>query len=521
MKTHRADNPVTPEQKRYIASELNLARLPYFTSSITQAKKRDSLSYKRVIQDGDETLEILWKVTADVEYGYPGPFAEAVHAAILDIVTEEGLPFENPVSFSYYNLCERLEIKPSGPNIDEIWKALYAIRTTNIVVKNSFVDKKGRRRSFYPDPVNLYERVIGYGETIPETGERAGVTRVWLADFYLESLNSGNIRPIDFEYFKHLHKRSYVATKLYKHLGYRFAGTFKHGNSYAKVDYDDLVCIGDIKRRRYLSRIKQQLNRAHEALEDTSFIKKIDWEQEKRTGEPNKFFINYYPGDRAHEEYKSGRLALNRRFEFPLLGIGTGDGKKEGENLKEVMEQASTPSSNTSTPLAHELEALGVSSKRAKELDQKYSEDRITRQLDHLEYLSEHGNAPKNIGGWLVSAIQEDYETPNGFKTRKERKAEEHARTKAADRKRKQEEAERREKEENEARRRRLDERLATLPEEERSDIEAAIAEYVRETNQSLIRTAYKGKDINPKSLPFRGDYYDRLEELLDERKGS
>jgi len=520
MKTTEDNEPVTPEQKRYIASELNLARLPYFASSTTNAQKRKSLEYKRVIQQDGGELAIEWKVTADAEYGYPGPFAEAVHATLLDIVTERGLPFENPVTFSFYNICNRLEIPPSGKNTTDIRRAVRSIRSANIWVDNAFIDKDGHRQSFYRDPVNLYDRYIGYDEFDPETEERADINKVWLADFYLESLNSGNIRPIDFEYFKYLHKRSYVATKIYKHLGYRFAGTFKHNNSYAKVDYDDLVSIADVKRRQYLSRIKQQFSRAHEALGESAFIQKIDWKKEKQTGGPNKFFIHYYPGDRAREEYRNGRLAINRQCEFPLLGADT-ERSEEEKDLREAMQQAST-TSNTSKPLAHELEALGVSHEQAKELDREYSEERITHQLDHLEYLSERGKTPDNVAGWLVSAIREGYETPDGLKTREERKAEKRARQKAAERKRRKEEKEQRERQKEKEHRQLIADRLAALSEEVQEEIEDAAIERLKEEHESLIRTVYTGQESELKeSQMFKGEYYDYLEELLDEREES
>ncbi|MFB6231207.1 MAG: hypothetical protein ABEL04_08630 [Salinibacter sp.] len=515
MESENPNEAVTPEQERYIASELNLARLPYFTSSITHAKKRDSLTYKRVFQEDDETLEILWKVTADVEYGYPGPFAEAVHAAILDMVTEEGLPFENPVSFSYYNLCERLEIEPSGPNIEEIWNALYAIRTANIVVKNSFVDGDGRRRSFYPDPVNLYDRVIGYGETIPETGDRAGVTRVWLSDFYLDSLNSGNLRPIDFEYFKYLHNKSYVATKLYKHLGYRFAGTFKHNNPYAKVDYDDIVSIGDIKRRRYLSRVKQQLSRTHEALGETGYIEKVDWVQEKKTDGPTQFFIHYYPGERAREEYRNGRLELENKFDLRALAPGT---QSREEGITEDAGEDEHPDTEDASELTRDLIELGVSSHQAQKLVDTFPEERVIRQLDHLEHLSRNDNTPNKPAAWLVSAIRDDYSTPEGFKTREERKAEEQARAKAAERKRKKKQEEEQRRQEEEERKQNLDDRLAALPEDDQEEIEDEIMRRIREDNEELLQTVYRGEEIDPKSLPFRPDYYNHLEQLLNDR---
>ena len=259
--TGNPSTQATELTERYIASELNLSRLPFFASSTKDLKSKDGITYRDTVTHQGREIDFVWEVTGNAKYGYPGPFAESVHVALLDIVTEQGLPFENPVVFSFYDLCDRLDIEYNGKNTRSIRNAILSIRLAGIVIENSFVTKDGRRLSYTPDPTFLYKRIALYGDIDQKTGEARDVSAVWLSDFYLQSLNSGNIRPIDFEYFKHLHGESYAATKLYQYLGYRFSGTFRHNNDYAKVDYDELTVIADIKRRPYLSQAKQRLKK--------------------------------------------------------------------------------------------------------------------------------------------------------------------------------------------------------------------------------------------------------------------
>ena len=516
------DNSTRSKQltRRYIASELNLSRLPFFASDTKNLSQKDAITYQDTATYEGKEIELVWEVTSNAKYGYPGPFAESVHAALLDIITERGLPFENPVVFSFYDLCDRLDIQLNGKNVRNIRNAILSIRLAGIVIENSFVTKEGRRISHTPDPTFLYKRVALYGDTNQETGETMDVSAVWLSDFYLRSLNSGNVRPIDFEYFKHLHSRSFAATKIYQYIGYRFAGAFKHDNDYARVDYDDLAVIADVKRRQYLSQAKQKLQKAHEALMDTGFVSHIEWVAESQYDGPKKFYIHYYPGDRAQEEYQDGRLKLDQQLEIPLL---PNQWRKEGDPRERIQAAINESESKkrTTTPMAHELEALGVTHDRSVELDQEYSEERITRQLDHLDYLSERGKSPDDAAAWLVSAIEKDFTTPEGFKTREERKAEERARAKAQERKRRKEQEEKRKQKEEEARRERLDERLAALSNDRQEAIEETITERIRKSNQNLVRTVYKGDQIDPKGLPFRAQYYDYLEELLEEHEES
>jgi len=491
--------------EHYIAAELNLSRLPFFASSTKSLKSKDGITYQdRVTYEGKE-VEFVWEVTGNSKYGYPGPFAESVHVALLDIVTEQGLPFENPVVFSFYDICKRLDIEYNGKNTRSIRNAILSIRLAGIVIENSFVTKDGRRLSYTPDPTFLYKRVALYGDTDPRTGESRELSAVWLSDFYLDSLNSGNIRPIDFQYFKYLHKQSFAATKLYEYLGYRFSGTFKHKNDYAKVDYDKLTTIIDLTRQEYLSQAKQKLERAHQALIDTSLVSRIEWFQEKQRHSPAKFYLHYYPGKRARREYRRGRLSLAKQLEFSLL---TGEEQKSRDKLEK--EKATEL-----TSLAHELETLGVTSERATELVQAYSKERVTRQLDHLEYLSETGKSLSDPSAWLVSAIREDYATPQGFKNREDRKAEEKARAKATARREEELQKEKRREEARKAHQRELDQQLSELPKGQRQKIEGEIIRRIEKSNQELMRTIYQTKTLDPRSPMHRAEYYAHLAKLL------
>jgi len=278
--------------KRFIAGEVNLSRLPFFASSTKGLKKKISIEYRHIAQIGGREVEVLWEVTANAKYGYPGPLAEAVHTAIMQIVTEHGFPVQNPIAFTFYDICKRLDLDPSGRTRREIRNAIRSTRLAGIEIQQSFLHKDGRRLSF-TDIQNLYTRVIFFGDEIPETQHPIEYSAVWLADFYVDSLNSGYIRPIDFEYFKQIRKASYASTKLYRYLGYRFSGCFKHNNEYSKVDYDELAIIADVKRHRYKSKAIEKLAPAHKELLETGFLSQEPvWQVEKqKQNAPPKFYI--------------------------------------------------------------------------------------------------------------------------------------------------------------------------------------------------------------------------------------
>jgi len=78
-------------RRDFIKSEVNFARLPFFALSRYQLESKKKVEYKDVVNRGGRTLEVLWKVTANAEYGYPGPFDKKVHKAVEYLISQSGL----------------------------------------------------------------------------------------------------------------------------------------------------------------------------------------------------------------------------------------------------------------------------------------------------------------------------------------------------------------------------------------------------------------------------------------------
>ena len=487
------------DAKRFIAEEVNLSRLPFFASSTKGLKKKISIVYRYTKLVHGQEIEAVWEVSANAKYGYPGPFAEAVHMAILQIVTERGFPAQNPIVFAFYDICKRLEIKYNTRNRRRIRRAILSIRFAGIEIEHSFTTKNGRTPVFTDTPT-LYRRALFIGDLDPQTREPLDYSAIWIEDFYLNSLNSGHFRPLDFEYFKQIRKASYASTKIYSYLGYRFAGScFKHNNDYAKVDYDDLAVIADIERHRYKSKAKEKLAPAHGELQRTGFLAREPvWQVEKQgRGKPNKLYILYYPGERAREEYKRGRRHLTRQLEIPFE-------QSRGE--------APTPK------IATELITLGVTESRAIRLAKRYSTEQINLQLDHMAYLGETGRPIKdNVGGWLADAIEKSYTPPKGFKTREEHEAHSKTQAQAEAQQRQTEQEDDRQRAEQFARYQELDTQLATLPTTDQQRIREEIEARLREGFNDFMIRRYATKPFDPTSALHRAEYYQYLSEFLSQ----
>ena len=54
---------------------------------------------------------------------YPGPLARSAHLALLSLITDRGFPLENPVTWTWRDLCRRMKITYSGRAVGQIKEA--------------------------------------------------------------------------------------------------------------------------------------------------------------------------------------------------------------------------------------------------------------------------------------------------------------------------------------------------------------------------------------------------------------
>jgi len=207
---------------KIINSEVNLLVFPFFALDKKTLKKRLETEYRDIIEREGQRIEILWNVSANPKYGYPGLFDREVYKAIEQIITEilrKNGKIENPIPLgSLYNLCKRIGIKKfGGTEYKKIKKALERIRMTGIKSKGAFYNKE--RKEWIEDVFGLYDRVVFKGKKLPN-GEIADTNYLFLGSWYLQSLNSFYIKPVDYNYLRSL--KSKIASRLYEILGVKF-----------------------------------------------------------------------------------------------------------------------------------------------------------------------------------------------------------------------------------------------------------------------------------------------------------
>jgi len=398
-----------------IKSEVNLLLLPFFTLERKDKRLKIEVKDKEKISG----IKIFWKVSADPEYGYPGPFDREVHKAIEQIATEiikRNSVIKNPIQFSIYELCKRMGIK-GGRNYQQIRKALERIQTTTIKSVGTFYSKEDKR--WIEDIFHLYDRVVFKGKELPNS-EIADDNYLFLGSWYLQNLNSRYTKPIDYSYWRSL--KSKIASRLYEILGVKFYGVRNKKGCDITYKYTTLCKLLPLNPYKYISQAKRQLNSGNDELKDTGFISEYRWEKNGN----DHWLISYWPGERAKEEIRRVETKnINNRIETYLPGPKEGAIKYSKDLSACLSERVRSQTGNAQAEqvgLVNKLLKLNVSKITAENLTKNNDQELIKKWIEAINYSNADDKA-----AYIVKAIRENWQFPEEYlrKKREEQRKEE------------------------------------------------------------------------------------------------
>ena len=376
---------------KIINSEVNLLVFPFFSLSTKGLKNKTKIVYQEIIKKGNQEINLLWKVSSNSEYGYPGPFDRKVQQAISEILSEilkkEGV-IKNPIPLgSLYNICKRMGIsKSAGENYRMIKKALERIRATTIKSVGTFYSKEGKK--WVDDNFSLYERVVFKGKELPEN-KIADDNYLFLGSWYLQNLNSFYIKPVDYNYLQSL--KSKIASRLYEILGVKFYGLRNKRENFICYKYSKLCQLLPVTPHEQISLAKQQINPGNNELRDTGFISKFDWSENGNKD----WLIYYWPGERAKEEMKRAKIkSIDDRTEEYLPGP-----KEEVKNY-----------SQEQIVLINQLVKINVSKVTSENLIKNNDQELIENWIEAINYTNADDKA-----AYLVKAIRENWQFPEEY----------------------------------------------------------------------------------------------------------
>ena len=344
-------------------------------------------------------------ITGSDKYGLPTAKDDEVILGLIQLTREANGFTERTVSFSRGGLIEQLRWPDSGHSYKRL--ALSLNRWTGVLMSYEKAWYDNARKSWVDELFHIIERVSLY-----DIEEQAAQPFEKLSSFtwnevIFRSFQAGYLRNLNLDFYFSL--SSATAKRLYRFLDKRF---------YLKPNWDfDLQDLAynhiGLSRGSYEGNghLAKKLRPAIEELEAKGFL------------EP---------------QTEQARFERRSRSEWRVLFV-RGKGVPSRPPLFEAEASLPTPDAKPQsnrkpkvepepTPLEHELITRGVTASTARGLVTEYPGERITAQIDQVDWLRE--KKPQKISdlaAYLVKAIRNDYAAPEGFVSRAERTRRENA----------------------------------------------------------------------------------------------
>jgi hypothetical protein len=289
------------ESPRIIKVEANLLRLPLFALHTRGLASLDGIESRgRTCRDG-VVRDYVFACTRNTATHYPGPLARSAHVALLGLLSERGFPVENPVTWSWRDLCRRMGVVYSGRTVLQLKAAIQAthgllIRSENALYSKadgSLIHTRDRSMSLY-DAVEFVSDERGGEKSVDSN-------RLWLSRWYLDNLNAFFTAPIDQTLWRRLDLNSTIASRLYELLVLHLHGD----NSLFRVNYRTLAQLLPVRQERYPSDARKQIGPALRLIEAEGLVGEVLW-AEGRDGSAQ---LHFHRGPRLSPPRRGTREA--------------------------------------------------------------------------------------------------------------------------------------------------------------------------------------------------------------------
>jgi hypothetical protein len=262
------------KDRRIVKAEATLLRIPIFALAVKGSASLDGIEFRYARKRDDRTVEVAIRTERDPGLPYPGPLSRRVHMAFLSLVAEHGFPFANPLRWTWRDLCRRMGLPNSGRRDGEFKRAIRATWGLKIFGLERL---DGRVRESWR---RLYAECEFQNDARAD-GSVADANRLWLAPWYLDSLNALHAAPVDYDLWKRFEQVGPLASRLYEYLIPSF---FKCES--LELAYDRLAAAMPVVSEARRSHAIRQFAPALEALEAEGVIARADWDAMKGTGRP-------------------------------------------------------------------------------------------------------------------------------------------------------------------------------------------------------------------------------------------
>jgi hypothetical protein len=261
-------------KRRILRAEATLLRVPIFALAVKGSATLDGFEYRHTRRRGESKVDLIIRTERDRGQPYPGPLARRVHMAVLSLIAERGFPFANPVEWTWRELCRRMGLPNSGRRVGELkaaMRATWGLKIFGLATADGRTHEAWRR---------LYAECEFQNEPRAD-GSVADANRLWLAPWYLDSLNALHSAPVDYELWKRLERVGPIASRMYEYLLPAF-----YKNEALELAYDRLASAMPVVGESRRSHAIRQFEPALKALSAERVLASFGWDAMKGTGRP-------------------------------------------------------------------------------------------------------------------------------------------------------------------------------------------------------------------------------------------
>ena len=265
------------EIRRLGKDELNLIEHPF--AILWQKEANDAVIFyqwdtKHPVNG--RVIPASWMVSGHRDFGLPNAADERVYLVLLEVTREAGFEQQN-VTFSRYDLLQRLGWGDDKRSYDMLERAFERLQGVTITAKNAFWNPKSR--SFVNTGFNIIDNYHIESERPGRkaSGQRELPVSFWRwNDVIFASFQSGYLRSLDLDFALSL--KSDIALRLYRYLDKK---------AYAEREHFEIelfnLCIRHLgmKPNRYPSKLKERLKPAHDELIERGFLQSFEYQPMK------------------------------------------------------------------------------------------------------------------------------------------------------------------------------------------------------------------------------------------------
>lgn len=399
-----------------IRIETALSRFP-----VHRLTKRGNISIE--IQETTPTGEIKtkWEVDYPKKAGQPGQLAYKVDSLIINRKIDDERPSIPKIIQlgSLSQICRQLRMRVSGGNSNELKKALHQNAGAYITAKISYKTTSGAERTIEAG-FSRYS-VIFTGERLPD-GRRANAVYLILNDVYMKILNEAQTRPLDYDYLRDLPP---AAQRFYELIGFQIYAVLKHERPRARLSYADFCTRAPQTRYLDWEHVRKQMYKVHAPHLRSGYLASVEFqEQQTASGEPD-WMMLYTPGQRAQAEFQQASRKP-RVLPRPQAAKATTAGRETPAAMPAAATKPQAPAQigeadATGEQLVSKLMAFHVAEATGRELVRDYRRA-VELQLRALPH--RNTGKIKDLAPWLIQAVRENYELPEGMKAALEKEEE-------------------------------------------------------------------------------------------------